>query len=68
VNMVSAISPRGELRFLVQEGKMNAGKFIDFLKALLDSEAYAKPCEIVPSTVRRRRSQSFMIILSGSFA
>ena len=37
VNMVSAISPRGELRFRVQEGKMNAGKFIDFLKALLDS-------------------------------
>lgn len=37
VNMVSAISPRGELRFRVQEEKMNAGKFIDFLKALLDS-------------------------------
>ena len=37
VNMVSAISPRGELRFRIQEGKMNAGKFIDFLKALLDS-------------------------------
>jgi transposase len=35
--MISAISPRGELRFRVQEGKMNAGKFIDFLKALLDS-------------------------------
>src|SRR6201984_2528838 len=44
VNMVSAISPRGGLRFRIQEGKMNAGKFIDFLKALLDSEAYAKPC------------------------
>lgn len=37
VNMISAISTRGELRFRVQEGKMNAGKFIDFLKALLDS-------------------------------
>jgi transposase len=37
VNMVSAISPRGELRFRVQEGTMNAGRFIDFLKALLDS-------------------------------
>jgi len=37
VNMISAISPRGELRFRVQEGKMNAEKFIDFLKALLDS-------------------------------
>jgi transposase len=37
VNMVSAISPRGELRFRVQEGRMNAARFIDFLKALLDS-------------------------------
>jgi DDE superfamily endonuclease len=37
VNMVSATCPRGELRFRVQEGQMNAGKFIDFLKALLDS-------------------------------
>jgi transposase len=37
VCMVSAISPRGELRFRVQEGAMNAGRFIDFLKALLDS-------------------------------
>jgi transposase len=37
VNMVSAVSPRGELRFRVQEGKMNAAKFIEFLKALLGS-------------------------------
>ncbi len=34
--MVSAISPRGELRFRVQEGRMNVGRFIDFLKVLLD--------------------------------
>jgi transposase len=37
VSMVSAISPRGEMRFRVQEGTMNAGRFIDFLKALLSS-------------------------------
>jgi transposase len=37
ISMVSAISPRGELRFRVQEGRMNAARFIDFLKALLDS-------------------------------
>jgi transposase len=37
VNMVSAISPRGEVRFRVYEGRMNAGEFISFLKALLDS-------------------------------
>jgi transposase len=37
ISMVSAISPRGELRFRVQEGTMNADRFIDFLKALLGS-------------------------------
>ena len=37
ISMVSAISPRGELRFRVQEGSMNADRFIDFLKALLST-------------------------------
>ena len=37
ISMVSAISPRGELRFRVQEGSMTADRFIDFLKALLES-------------------------------
>ncbi len=37
ISMVSAISPRGEMRFRVQEGTMNADRFIDFLKALLSS-------------------------------
>jgi transposase len=37
INMISAISPRGELRFRVYEGKMNADVFIGFLKALLES-------------------------------
>jgi transposase len=37
ISMVSAISPRGELRFRVQEGSMNADRFIDFLKALISS-------------------------------
>jgi transposase len=39
ISMVSAISPRGELRFRVQEGSMNADRFIDFLKALLSTVA-----------------------------
>lgn len=37
ISMISAVSPRGELRFRVREGRMNADAFIDFLKALLDS-------------------------------
>ena len=35
MNLISAISPRGELRFMTVEGRMNAGKFIGFLKRLL---------------------------------
>jgi transposase len=37
INMVSAISPLGEVRFQVDVGRMNAGRFIDFLKALKKS-------------------------------
>jgi transposase len=35
IKMVSAISPRGLLRFQIHEGSMNAKRFIVFLKALL---------------------------------
>ena len=37
IKMASAISPKGELRFQVHEGRMNGERFIEFLKALLDS-------------------------------
>jgi transposase len=37
VKMISAISPRGLLRFQVREGSMNAVSFIGFLKSLLGS-------------------------------
>ncbi|HOY65085.1 MAG TPA: IS630 family transposase [bacterium] len=35
VNMVSAISPKGMIRFMIFEGKMNAGQFCEFLKRLI---------------------------------
>ena len=35
IKVVSAISPKGELRFRVHEGRMNGGRFIEFPKALL---------------------------------
>jgi len=35
VNMISAISPKGKMRFMVFEGRMNAGKFCEFLKRLM---------------------------------
>ena len=38
VNLISAISPRGELRFTVTKGSVNASVFVDFLKRLLQGE------------------------------
>jgi len=35
MNLISAISPRGDFRFMTVEGRMNAAKFIEFLKRLL---------------------------------
>jgi transposase len=35
MNLISAISPRGDFRFMTVDGRMNAGKFIEFLKRLI---------------------------------
>jgi len=35
MNIISAISPRGEMLFMTVAGRMNAEKFIEFLKRLL---------------------------------
>ena len=35
VNLISAVSPRGQLRFMAFNGQMNADVFIDFLKRLV---------------------------------
>lgn len=37
LNAISAVNPRGELRFKVVDGTVNAGVFIDFLKRLVAS-------------------------------
>ena len=34
LNLVSAVSPRGEMRFMTVDGRMNADKFIEFLRWL----------------------------------
>ena len=34
LKLISAVSPRGDMRFAVIEGKMNSDKFIEFLKKL----------------------------------
>lgn len=35
MNLISAVSPRGDFRFMTVEGRMNAGKFIVFLERLI---------------------------------
>lgn len=35
MNLISAISPRGQMRFMVVKGRVNASVFIDFLKRLV---------------------------------
>lgn len=39
LNMISAVSPRGELRFMVARGGVNAGVFIEFLKRLVQGSS-----------------------------
>ena len=38
LNLVSAVSPQGVLRFMVVDGRMTAGRFIEFLKRLLHNQ------------------------------
>lgn len=38
LNMISAVSPRGELRFMVTERRLNAGLFCEFLDRLMYNE------------------------------
>ena len=39
LNIIGAISPRGEFRFMLYEKSMNAQRFIEFLKRLLHDES-----------------------------
>jgi transposase len=41
VNVISAVSPRGQLRFMCQEGRLTAPVFIEFLTRLLFNEQAA---------------------------
>jgi len=45
INLMSAISPRGELRFMVIDGRVNAERFIDFLRRL--QEGVAQPIFLI---------------------
>lgn len=39
LNLISAVSPRGEMRFMIVNGRMNAGRFIEFLDRLTHNQS-----------------------------
>ena len=66
VNMLSAVSAQGKLRFMVHDGKVNSGVFIDFCKRLLrdaDTPVYlvvdGHPCH------RSRATKEFVAATEG---
>jgi len=40
INMVSAISAKGHMRFMIVKGRMNSAKFIEFLKRLIHNSEH----------------------------
>ncbi len=40
MNLISAISPRGDFRFMTVDGRMNAERFIEFLKRLIHNASH----------------------------
>jgi len=38
LNMISAISAKGQMRFMTVDGKVNAGTFVTFLRRLIDNQ------------------------------
>ena len=66
LNMLSAVSAQGKLRFMVHDGKVNSGVFIDFCKRLLrdaDTPVYlvvdGHPCH------RSRATKEFIAATEG---
>ena len=66
LNLVSAVSPRGVLRFMVVDGRMTAVRFIEFLKRLLHNQTC--PIYLIVdqhSTHRARAVQDFVQSTNG---
>ena len=55
VNMISAVSPLGELKFQCHEGRFNSEKFVEFLGYLSD-ENNGRPLFVVCDNVRVHKS------------
>ena len=62
-NMISAISPRGTLRFMVAEGKVGADTFIEFMKRLLVGAS--KPVYLIVDGHPSHKAKKVAAWLSG---
>lgn len=67
INLITAVSREGELRFMVPGGRMNVGRFIQFLKRMLaglsagSSGSSMAPCQNaqrIPDSVADRLKRS----------
>lgn len=64
LNLVSAISPRGDFRFMTVEGRMNADKFIVFLQRLLHGAK--KPIFLIVDRHAAHRSKKVQAFAKAS--
>jgi transposase len=55
VNMISAVTPRGELKFNVFRGKFNAAAFVEFLKKLV--QGAPKPVYVIADNASPHRAK-----------
>jgi transposase len=67
VNMISALSPRGDFRFMVVEGSVTSKVFIQFLKRLLEGHPKGKVFLIVDGhpTHKSKLVKDFIVSLDG---
>jgi len=67
VNMISALSPRGDLRFMVVEGTVKSDVFIQFLKRLLAGNQKSKVFVVVDGhpTHRSKAVKEFIAFSGG---
>jgi len=66
LNLISAVSARGDFRFMVQEGNVTAEVFIEFLKRLL--RGAEQPIILVVDGLRFTRPRALKLLCSNSKA
>lgn len=64
IKLISAVSPRGDMRFQTIEGRMNSDKFIDFLKKLRSDAG--KPVIVIADRASYHKSKKVMNFAKNS--